>query len=288
MQGSATRLSESSRETVESVSFLANSTQSPGADPKNITGRHLLQVPDRPFAGGMSYIEFFRLVNERLQPRSYFEVGTERGASLAAFTCSAVCVDPKFRLNRIDFAARSELHFYQMSSDAFFSRHRLRDILGDGPDVCFLDGMHRAEYLLRDFMHTERSCHRRSVIFLHDCLPANARMTSRVPGIGDASEGETRSWWTGDVWKIIPVLRKFRPDLKLFLLDCAPTGLVLVSNLDPGSAVLETAYGDVVDELRDLDLDKYPIRNLWTEYPAISSRSLAECPEDLTQFLDIH
>jgi hypothetical protein len=113
-------------------------------------------------------------------------------------------------------------------------------------------------------------------------------MALRFPCVGDESEGRFRTWWTGDVWKIIPVLRKFRPDLKLFIFDCAPTGLVVVSNLDSGSNALRIAYGDILDELRDLDLERYTIRRLWSDCLAISSQSLVKHPEDLTLFLNFH
>ena len=56
----------------------------------------------------------------------------------------------------------------------------MRDFFPKGPDIAFLDGMHRAEYLLRDFMNTERFSHERTLILLHDCLPVNARMADGV------------------------------------------------------------------------------------------------------------
>jgi hypothetical protein len=176
-------------------------------------------------------------------------------------------------------AGRQQTHLYQMSSDAFFAQCDLRSIFRNGPDVCFLDGMHRSEYLLRDFVNTERQCHRRSIVFLHDCLPVNSRMALRTHEMGSDAEG--------DVWKVVPILKKHRPDLKILLIDCAPTGLVAISNLDPQSRTLSNSYGTLVDELRDLDLATYSIRRLWSELPVLSSRSLMQHPEDLTLFLDI-
>ena len=185
-------------------------------------------------------------------------------------------------------AGRPQTHFYQMLSDAFFAQHDLRSIFKSGPDVCFLDGMHRSEYLLRDFVNTERLCHRRSIIFMHDCLPTNFRMALRTHEPGDESEGHWQHAWTGDVWKIVPLLKKHRQDLKIFILDCAPTGLVAVTNLDPASTILADSYSSLVDELRDLNLETYSIRRLWDNLPMISSRSLVEHPEDLTMFLNVY
>ncbi len=35
-----------------------------------------------------------------------------------------------------------------------------------------------------------------------------------------------RIYWTGDVWKLIPILQRYRPDLQLTLFDAPPSGLV--------------------------------------------------------------
>jgi hypothetical protein len=165
-----------------------------------------------------------------------------------------------------------------MSSDTFFEQHDL---------VCFLDGMHRSEYLFRDFMNTERLCHRRSIIFMHDCLLVNARMALRTHELGQASEGHRQHAWTGDVWKIVPLLRKHRPDLKMFALDRAAAGLVAIANLDPTCTALADGYSRLMDELRELDLETYSIRRLWNNLPVISSRSLLAHPKNLILFLNI-
>jgi hypothetical protein len=258
----------------------------PNVSPRQ-PSRHLLATPDDLVPAGAFYLDFFRFVNDHLRPQAYFEIGTHLGRSVRAFTCSAVCVDPHFMLDSDVLAGRPQTHFYQMPSDAFFSQCDLRSIFRGGPDICFLDGMHRSEYLLRDFMNTERQCHRRSIVFLHDCLPVNPRMALRTHEAGAESEGSWQHAWTGDVWKMVPLLKRHRPDLKIFLLDCVPTGLVAIANLDPDSTVLSTSYSALLDELRELDLEAFSIRRLWTELPVISSHSLVAHPEDLTLFMNI-
>jgi hypothetical protein len=249
--------------------------------------RHLIAPPDDLVARGVPYLDFFRFLDRQLAPRSYFEIGTATGASLGCFSCDAVCVDPAFTLEGDALGARSATHLFRMTSDAFFRRHDLRRLFPDGPDISFLDGMHRSEFLLRDFINTERACHRRSLVFLHDCLPANARMTGRAYEQGDESEGPWRLAWTGDVWKMIPLLAKHRPDLTLLILDCGPTGLVAISGLDPSSTVLAEAYPSLLEELRALEFSSDMRAGLWTGAPILSSRSLLDAPEDLTLFLDI-
>jgi len=250
--------------------------------------RHLLGIPDPLVPTGVLYTDFFRFIDQTLQPRAYFEIGTHLGRSVKAFTCDAVCVDPHFMLDQDVLSGRRQTHFYQMPSDRFFVEHDLHDIFRTGPDVCFLDGMHRSEYLLRDFINTERKCRRQSIIFMHDCLPVNSRMARRTHVPGDPSEGHWQHAWTGDVWKVVPILQRYRPDLNLICLDCAPTGLIAATNLDPSSTVLSDNYGKILDELRTMDLETHTIRQLWENLRVLDTHSLTKNPEDLTLFIDIN
>jgi hypothetical protein len=250
--------------------------------------RHVRTEPSTLQATGALYTDFFRFVDVTLSPRSYFEIGTHLGRSVKQFTCDAVCVDPHFMLEQDVLAGRGQMHFYQMPSDQFFAQYDLRKVFPNGPDICFLDGMHRSEYLLRDFMNTEKLCHTRSVVFMHDCMPVNARMALRTHEHGDESEGRWQHAWTGDVWKIVPLLKSCRPDLQIMCLDCAPTGLVAVANLDPASTVLRDSYTQLREQLRKMDIETYTFRRLWDEVPVLDSRSLMNSPEDLTLFVDIH
>jgi hypothetical protein len=68
-----------------------------------------------------------------------------------------------------------------------------------------------------------------------------------------------RKNWTGDVWKLIPILRKYRPDLKLTVLDCRPTGLVCVTNLAPGNTELTRNYDAIVAEFGTIGIEDYGI-----------------------------
>jgi hypothetical protein len=54
--------------------------------------------------------------------------------------------------------------------------------------------------------------------------------------------------WTGDVYKVVPVLRRHRPDLILLPVGTEPTGLLLVLGLDPDSRVLDERYDDILRE----------------------------------------
>jgi hypothetical protein len=236
---------------------------------------------------GVAYLDFFSALNSILEPRSYFEIGTEAGVSVARFSCPSVCVDPEFKITGDIIGSRKALHLFQMKSDEFFAAGYLERVLPSGPDIAFLDGMHRFEYVLRDFINTERRAHSRTLVLIHDCLPQNSRMAQRVPVVGPAAEGPRRYAWTGDVWKIVPVLKSRRPELKVLFLDCPPTGLVAVSGLQTESRVLAEGYYDIVQEFRELDLGAYGLLKLWQDYPTLDSRALVESSHDLTMYFNI-
>lgn len=196
-------------------------------------------------------------------------------------------MDPHLTISTNIVGDKRFLHLFQMTSDEFFAGHYLEALLPGGPDLVFLDGMHRFEYLLRDFTNTEKIAHPRTLVLLHDCLPQNLRMTNRTPMAGPEEEGASRFAWTGDVWKIIPILKKHRPELRIYFVDCPPTGLVAVSGLQKGSRVLFENYYQIVDEFRDIDLSSYGFTELWEDFPTLSSRALVENPQDFTLYLDL-
>ena len=141
---------------------------------------------------GLPYLDFFAALNSILEPSSYFEIGTESGHSAARYSCPSICVDPRFAISTDIVGNKKAVHLFQMKSDEFFAAHYLENLLPFGPDIAFLDGMHRFEYLLRDFVNTERVAHPRTLVLLHDCLPLNLRMTSRMPVAGPEEEGPSR------------------------------------------------------------------------------------------------
>ena len=158
---------------------------------------------------GVHYLEFLTALHTHLTPRSYLEVGTEKGVFLAVADCDAIAVDPRFALPAGATRNRRRTFFFQMPSDAFFATENAPALLGRPVDMAFLDGLHRFEFLLRDLIGAEAACHPRSLILLHDCVPLNPRMALRQFRSGDSSEVDTADWWTGDVWKLLPILQEY-------------------------------------------------------------------------------
>ncbi len=234
---------------------------------------------------GVPYLDFMRQIAQRLPCRSYFEIGTAEGDSLRAVECDSVSVDPRFRISQDVLTGRRAAHFFQITSDEFFDRYDLDAYLPGGPDICFLDGLHRFDVLLRDFINTEKYCHDRSVILLHDCLPVNFRMAEPVQRIDESEDVSTRWWWTGDVWRLLPILRVHRPDLRILQFDCPPTGLVACTKLDPGSRVLSEHYARIVETYGNIALEDVGLDSLWRTFPTVDTRRLMEDGDDIQTIL---
>ena len=123
--------------------------------------------------------EFLRRLHQRLQPRTYFEIGVRTGRSLTLSRVPSVGVDPFFEVKA---ELHCDLHLVRTTSDEFFARPEPFAHFGQPVvDLAFIDGMHLAEFALRDFMNTERS------------LPSGQRHRHRRR---PASLGGRRRSWT--------------------------------------------------------------------------------------------
>ena len=194
------------------------------------------------------YYGTLRRLHSALKPGTYLEIGIRKGDSLALATTSAVAIgiDPAPMLPRL---AAPNAEIFAMTSDDFFATCDVREVLGGRDlDLAFIDGMHLFEYVIRDFANVERVSTHDTVVVLHDCLPIDAPSAAR---------DRTTALWTGDVWKAVLVLRRYRPDLKLTVIDASPSGLVIVRGLDPESRVLENSAEAIVSEYTTLGFDHW-------------------------------
>lgn len=206
--------------------------------------------------------EFLRKLHAVYQPRTYHEIGVDDGRSLALSRVPTVAVDPAFK---VVSELRCDLHLVRTTSDEFFARERPFEHLGDTPvDLAFIDGMHLFEYVIRDFINVERHARPTSVIVFDDQLPRDAREASRERHTG---------MWTGDVYKIIPVLQRYRPDLRLALMNTTPTGVMAVFGADPSSTVLSDRYDEIMEQFLLNDPQQLP--------DELATRSCAMEPEVL-------
>ena len=193
---------------------------------------------------GPEYREVLAWLHRRLSPRTYIEIGVSRGKTitLASPSTQAIGVDPE---PAIDRALGANTRIFKMTSDAFFAAHDPRELFEGIPvDLSFIDGMHHCEYALRDFVALERWSAPESTILAHDCYPLDRKAAER--------ERQTVVW-TGDCWRFVIALKRYRPDLILQTIATAPSGLVVIRNLDPESRVLEQNMEAIVAEMLALD-----------------------------------
>lgn len=200
---------------------------------------------------GLPYGAALKLLHAELRPANYLEIGTQTGATLAIAQCASIAVDVDFQLSENFMGNKPWCGLYQMPSDLFFATQDPTALFGGPVEMAFLDGMHHFEFLLRDFINTEKHCRPDSVIVLHDCLPRDGHAARREEN--DFSRAATSAHpehWAGDAWKTLAILRAWRPDLSIRVLDCPPTGLALITALDPHSAILAERYADIVRDAR--------------------------------------
>lgn len=231
--------------------------QARGAEAEKVL-RHALTLPaaqghdatyhalSRVLMPGENYQHLLRRFHQWLQPATYLEIGVQTGCALklALPTTIAVGVDPNPIL-QVSLPETTQM--FSMESDAFFEQHNLVDVMGhEALDFAFIDGLHVFDQVLRDFMNVEKFSRPNSVIVLHDVFPLDNVSSDPV---------RTTNFSTGDAWKVMAVLRKFRPDLTCFTIPAVPSGLGVVTNLDPQSTVLADNYDEAVATYQDKSYD---------------------------------
>ncbi|MGN7124968.1 class I SAM-dependent methyltransferase [Methylorubrum thiocyanatum] len=228
-------------------------------------------MENRKQLSGHDYMDVLAKFHAILRPKNYFEIGTRDGRSLDLAKCPSIAIDPNFILTVSATSQRSETFFFQKTSDDFFNEHDPKTIFGRPIDFAFLDGLHLYEFLLRDFINTEKHCKKNSIIAMHDVLPLDAQMAERP---------DTGGWWTGDVWKVVLILKKYRPDINIYCFDAPQTGLLVVTGLNPLSKDLEDKYREIIDEWADVSLADYGVDRFHDE-AGIVSTSMIDTPEDM-------
>jgi hypothetical protein len=195
---------------------------------------------------GPDYRVWLRWFHTKLKPANYLEIGVETGESLQFAQAPTRCigVDPGVA---VSYTLQTWTRLFKLTSDDFFKQHDTRQITeGGNIDLAFIDGMHTFDQALKDFINTERYCTPGSVVLFHDIFPV-------VPAT--ASREQETIIWIGDTWKVLLLLKKYRPDLKIFTIPAQPSGLAVVINPDPDNRVLSTQYDEIVRDGFAMSLD---------------------------------
>jgi SAM-dependent methyltransferase len=193
---------------------------------------------------GEGYQRLLERIHAHVKPRTYLEIGVALGESirLAGAATRAIGVDPE---PRIAYPLGPNVRVVAQTSDAFFAGHDVRAELGGLPvDLALIDGMHRFEFALRDFMNIEALCAPAGTILIHDTCPLDERTAARE---------RLTSFWSGDIWRLVLLLRKHRPDLVVQTIATAPTGLTLVRNLDPKSTYIRDHLDALIEAYLAVD-----------------------------------
>ena len=185
--------------------------------------------------GTVSHIDVLAQLHTALRPSQYFEIGLRNSASLALALGPAICMEPPAHITA---SLGAETAVVVQTSDAYSTAPAIDSLLS--PDLVFINGLRHCEAVLRDFMHAEQYASSTALVVIGDVLPNHPTQAAR--------ERRTRVW-TGDVWKLVPLLKRLRPDLTLVALDTAPSGLLLIGGLDPANRVLWDQYNPLVREL---------------------------------------
>ncbi len=182
---------------------------------------------------GPDYRHWLAWLHKQLAPKVYVEIGVEAGKSLALAQpgTEVIAIDPAPIGDPLQSCVASGQLFEQTSAAFFADVPAASGLATKGFDLAFIDGDHRFESVLDDFIALERYANPGAVILLHDTLP-----------LTESTSGGARhtGFYSGDAWKVVPCLRALRPDLRLTTLPTAPTGLTLVTGLNRSSRLLET------------------------------------------------
>ena len=201
---------------------------------------------------GNNYLEWLKWAHNTFKPQNYVEIGVESGQSLQYVNRStrAIGIDPAPQIVH-GFNAWTKI--YKAESDTFFAENNLAELFDGSVDLAFIDGLHYYEQALRDFANAEASCRHESIIMLHDINPVIPETATRE---------RNTFWWAGDTWKIMLILAKHRPDLKIATVPAFPSGLAIITGLDPASTFIKDNFDAIVAEVANVSFDDYLPVNL--------------------------
>lgn len=210
----------------------------------------------------MNRHEFLTALHAHVRPRTYLEIGVDRGQGLTLTRVPSIGIDPDAKVVK---ELRADVQLARTTSDEFFARKNpVAHLPVPVVDLAFIDGMHLSEYALRDYLGVERFSLPTSVIVFDDMLPRH---------IDEAARRRHTDDWTGDVYKAAQALRDLCPELIVIEVDTRPTGVVVVLLPNSGRGGVLPGYDDWLETAMAPDPQDVP--------EEILNRSRAAQPEAL-------
>ncbi len=151
--------------------------------------------------------------------KSYLEIGVSKGTSLqlAGENCKCVAVDPSPQIRSFNGL---DVELFEIKSDQFFKNNTSQ--YKKCFELVFLDGLHTAFQTLKDIINSADCLTDSGQILVHDVLP--------ISPVVSTSERNT-IFWTGDVWKLLPILCQDTDSYDWEVLKLGPSGLLRLYNI---------------------------------------------------------
>ena len=164
----------------------------------------------------MTRHQFLAALHRLTRPRTYLEIGIQKGHSIALSRVPSIGIDPEFQ---VEAELQADVHLARTTSDEFFTRKDpLAHLALRVVDLAFIDGMHLSEYVVRDYLAVERFTLPTSVVVFDDMLPRT---------IEEAARRRNTKAWTGDVYKALEALRRYRPDVTVIEVATEGSGVAV-------------------------------------------------------------
>jgi len=268
-----------------SLEHAPTAADAPAEDANAMHIRHADPPPERapfwaiPDHTGEDFYSLLGRLHTLLRPGNYLEIGTGDGSTLALANCAAIGIDAGIATIRDIMGAKPACFLFRMESTLFFDTYDTKALLGGPVAMALLVDRHFFEDVLHDFVQLEKRMTSRSVILVHNCLPTDAHVARRLPD--DQTLAHTSrhpDWWTGDVWKALAALKRFRPDLRIRAFNSYPTGLAAITNLNSQSNIIAQYHDEIIAEYKSLDLAEYGIDQYLQELDVRDAGSLADMP----------
>jgi hypothetical protein len=147
----------------------------------------------------MNHTQILNALIQKHNLKSYLEIGVQNPANnFDKIKCShKIGVDP--------FPLEKRFTICEKTSDDFFASE-----INGKFDLIFIDGLHHADQVKKDFENSLKCLNDNGFIVIHDVLPQN-EIGTRVPR-------ETLVWW-GDVYKFAMTMHNYGLEFKTFNID---------------------------------------------------------------------